>query len=304
MNREKDTVMYRLLVVALFALVSLSAQAALNTVATTTSMEMLLREIGGKEVRITTLAPPDRDAHSLQVRPSMMQALRQARLLVAIGAELEAGWLPAALGASANPTLLPGQDGYFEAAAQVPLLEVKGAAGADRSQGDVHPMGNPHVQMDPVRLADVALALAERLAKLDPAHAADFRAHAKEFQQAVQAKLPAWTATAAGAPGALMYHKDANYLLARFNVPVLGYLEPLPGLPPTASHLAGLLGNLRGKRGIVLHTPYQSHGGIAPLAANLGWHEIALPIDPPAGATRTSYFALIDRWLAAVAQAK
>lgn len=296
--------MYRLLTTTLLTLLSLSAHAALNVVATTTSMEMLLREVGGNEVRITTLAPPDRDAHSLQVRPSMMQALRQARLVVAVGAELEAGWLPAALGASANPALLPGKDGYFEAAAQVPLLEVKGAAGADRSQGDVHPMGNPHVAMDPVRLADVSLALAERLAKLDPTHAGDFRARAKDFQQAVQAKLPGWTATAAGAPGVLMYHKDANYLMARFNVPVLGYLEPLPGLPPTASHLASLLGGLRGKRGLILHTPYQSHGGIAPLAAKLGWSEATLPIDPASGATRAMYFTLIDRWLAAVAQAK
>lgn len=296
--------MIRFLLLTLLTLTSLSAHAALNVVATTTSMEMLLREVGGNEVRITTLAPPDRDAHSLQVRPSMMQALRQARLVVAVGAELEAGWLPAALGASANPALLPGKDGYFEAAAQVPLLDVKGAAGADRAHGDVHPMGNPHVPMDPVRLADVGRALGERLAKLDPAHAADFRARASDFQQAVQAKLPAWQARVAGAAGALVYHKDIDYLLARFNVPIVGYIEPLPGLPPTASHIAGLVGKLRGKRGVILHTVYQRHAGVDTLAAQLGWQRSALPIDPPAAATRAAYFTLIERWLTAIAESK
>lgn len=298
--------MLRFKILAAWVLAGLSglAGAALPVVATTTSAEMLLREIGAETVSITTLAPPDRDVHTLQVKPSMMRALRGARLVVAMGAELEAGWLPAALGAAANPALLPGSEGYFEIAAQVPLLDVQGAAGADRARGDVHPMGNPHVQMDPVRMAEAGAALAERLARLDPAHAADFRARAQAFRHSVEARLPQWQQRLAGAPGAVLYHRDADYLMARFRVPVLGYVEPLPGLPPTAAHLAGLVGRLKGRKGVILHTIFQSNGGIATLAGQLGWPARALPLDPPAGANGTAYLALIEQWVNALAAAQ
>lgn len=285
-------------------LFSAVAQAATPVVASTTSAEMLLREIGGNEVSITTLAAPDRDAHTLQVRPSMMRALRSAKLVVAMGAELEIGWLPLAINSSANPGILPGTDGYFEIAAQVPLLDVKGAAAADRAKGDVHPMGNPHVQMDPLRMADAGAALAERLARLDPAHAAEFRARAQSFKQSVSARLPQWQQQVAGAPGAVMYHKDGDYLMARLNLPVLAYVEPLPGMPPTASHLAGLVNRLKGSKGVILHTVFQSNGGIATLAGQLGWRDYALPLDPPAGANGAAYLSMIEQWIKALASAK
>ena len=265
---------------------------------------MLLREIGGDAVSITTLAAPDRDAHTLQVRPSMMRALRNAKLVVAMGAELEVGWLPLAIGSSANPGVLPGRDGYFEIAAQVPLLDVKGATAADRAKGDVHPMGNPHVQMDPVRMSDAGLALAERLSRLDPAHATEFRARAQAFKKAVTAQLPQWQQQIAGAPGAVMYHKDGDYLMARLNLPVLAYVEPLPGMPPTASHLAALVNRLKGSRGVILHTVFQSNGGIATLAGQLGWRVYALPLDPPSGANAAAYLAMIDQWVKALASAR
>lgn len=280
-----------------------AAQAALPVVATTTSAEMLLREIGGNAVSITTLAAPDRDAHTLQVKPSMMRALRGARLVVAMGAELEVGWLPLAISSSANPAVLPGSDGYFEIAAQVPLLDVQGAAGANRAKGDVHPMGNPHVQMDPVRMADAGVALAERLAKLDPADAATFRSRAQAFRQQVNVRLPQWQQQVTGAPGAVMYHKDGDYLMARLKLPVLAYVEPLPGLPPTAAHLAGLVNRLKGTKGVILHTVFQSNAGIATLAGQLGWQAYALPLDPPAGADGAAYFAQIDQWVKALASA-
>lgn len=293
------------IIVSLFLLTASSlASAAIPVVASTTSAEMLLREIGGTAVTITTLAAPDRDAHTLQVKPSMMRALRSAKLVVAMGAELEVGWLPLAINSSANPGVLPGTEGYFEVAAQVPLLGVKGAAGADRSKGDIHPMGNPHVQMDPLRMADAGIALAERLSRLDAAHAANFRAHAQHFKQSINARLPVWQQQLNAVPGAVIYHKDADYLMDRFKLPVLGYVEPLPGMPPTASHLAGLIGRLKGKKGVILHTLFQSNGGIETLAGQLGWKAYALPLDPPSGASGDSYLAMIDQWVRALASAK
>ncbi len=293
----KKTVIFSLLV-----LFSTQALASINIVATTSSMGMLSRTIGGDAVKVTELAPPDRDVHTLQVRPSMMQALRQAQLVVSIGAELEQGWLPPAIESSSNPQILPNSMGYFEAAAQAPLIDAQ--ANANRSQGDVHPLGNPHVQLDPVKMADIGLALAERLSKLDAANAAKYRQNAQQFKAAVEAKLPQWQKLSAGSTGVILYHKDANYLLTRFNVPLLAYVEPLAGIPPTASHILSLVQQFKGKKGVILHTVYQGNAGIAQLAQQLGWNHVSLPLEPVSNGNQQAYFAVIDQWLNAVANNK
>lgn len=271
---------------------------ALDIVATTSSMGMLARTVGGASVKVTELAPPDRDAHLLQAKPSMLRALRDADLVVAVGAELEIGWLPAAINGAANAAIVPGKPGYFEAAAQVPLLDAGQAA--DRAQGDVHPAGNPHVNLDPARMASIAAKLAERLAQLDAANAAGYRERAQGFAAAVEAKLPAWKQKTAGSSGAVLYHKDGAYLLALLDVPLLGTLEPVPGVAPTASHLAALASKLKSKKGVIVHTPWQPPAGAEKLASLTGWKVAALPIEPPAGSEASAYFVLIDRWVVAL----
>jgi len=290
--------MKRLLVLALFFLTAPTWAEPLNVVATTSSMGMLARTVGGAQVKVMELASPQRDAHMMQARPSMMRALRDANLVVAVGAELEVGWLPAALRGAANSAIMPGASGYFEAAAQVPLLEVGQLA--DRARGDVHPAGNPHVNLDPVRMATIARMLAERLAQLDAAHATDFRQRANDFVTAVAAKAPVWKQRAAGSSGVVTYHKDALYLMAFLGVTYVGTLEPVPGIPPTASHLQALAARLKGTRGTIIHTPYQPPAGAEKLASQTGWRVVELPIDPPAGSDAQGYYALIDRWVEAI----
>lgn len=274
------------------------AAAALEVVATTPSMGMLARVVGGEAVTVTVLAPPDRDPHYLQARPSMMAALRRADLLVAVGAELEVGWLPAALQGAANPGINPGTPGYFEAAAQVELIEV--GLPADRSLGDVHPMGNPHVNLDPARMAQVARALAGRLAALNPGAGPGFHDNAEQFAGEVVRRAPEWRRRADGAPGIVLFHKDINYLAEFLEVPVLGYLEPLPGIPPTARHLRGLVQNLENRRGVILHATYQPARAGRFLSGRLGWPVHAVALEPPLDAGAAEYFALIDRLVAAV----
>lgn len=285
-------------------LVALPAWAleALNVVATTSSMGMLARTVGGPQVKVTELAPPDRDAHMLQARPSMLRVLRDAQLVVAVGAELEIGWLPAAIGGAANAAILPGRPGYFEAAAQVPLRDAGQAA--DRAHGDVHPAGNPHVNLDPERMATIARALAERLAQLDTANAAGYRERAGRFAAALEARTAGWREKAAGSGGAVPYHKDGAYLLDFLGLPLLGTLEPVPGVSPTVRHLEALAGKLKGQGGapgVIVHTPYQPPAGAEKLASLTGWKVAVLPIEPPAGSDASGYFALIDRWVQALA---
>ncbi len=285
--------------VAVVLLAASSSDAAIRIVATTSSMAMLARTVGGDGVEVSVLAPPDRDAHVLLARPSMMLAVRRADLVMAVGADLEVGWLPAVLQGASNPKVLPGQSGYFEGAAQLVLLE-KGQA-ADRSAGDVHPAGNPHYYLDPERMAILARTLADRLAALDPGGAAGYRGRAAAFADAVAARLPVWRQRAAGAPGVLLYHRDATYLTTLLGVPVRGFIEPVPGLPPTASHLRDLVGRLSGSRGVIVYTTFQPDNGPEFLGRQLGWPRVQLPLEVPLDADGARYLELIDRWVNAMA---
>ena len=273
----------------------------LDVVATSSTGAMLVREIAGGHVRIILIGSPDRDLHYLQARPSMMRALRGADLLVAVGADLELGWLPIAIRQAANSKILPGRSGYFEFAAQVELVDVGGVA--DRSLGDVHPLGNPHVHMDPVRVQVIVEALAERMAELDTHHAEHYRDHAGAFVASIDEALPRWRRQVAGAPGAVLFHQDANYLFYRFDVPVFGFLEPVPGIPPTAAQIKSLTDQLTGGRGVVLHTTFQPDQAPNALGRALGWPVIELWLEPPLGARGEDYIAHIDSWIDALASA-
>lgn len=277
-----------------------AAQAALDVVATSPAMGMLVREVGTGLTDVTVLANGDRDLHTLQVKPSMMLALRKADLVVAVGAELEVGWLPPALSGAANPRVQPGSTGYFEATAQVALRDANQKA--DRAQGDVHISGNPHIQLDPERMAQVALKLAERLASLDQAHASAYKSNAARLAATLREKLAAWQQQTKNKGPVLLYHKDADYLMTVLSVPVAGYLELIPGVPPTPQHILTLASSLRGKTGVILHAPWQVNG-VERMATTLGWPVHVLPQEPAGKGTLTDYTALIERWVNAIAQA-
>ena len=293
--------MFRICLIPCVLLAALASgpAAALEVVATTESMGAVVRAVAPEGVGLTVLAAPDRDVHTLRAKPSMMRALRGADLVVANGAELEAGWLPPAISGAANPRIQPGQPGYVEAAAQVRLLDAGGPA--DRALGDVHPTGNPHVTMDPMRMATIGEALAERLATLDPAGASRYRANAQGFREAVEQRMPGWQERLGGAPGVVLYHRDAIYLLERFQVPLLATIEEIPGVPPGGQRLRTLVSDLQGRAGVIVYAPYQSPKAPRKLASDLGWRAVELGLEPPSGADGAGYLSHIGRWVDALA---
>lgn len=267
----------------------------LRVAATVPNMGMLVREIGADRVLVHVMAPPNRDAHFLEARPSMMRHLRRAELVVSVGADLEIGWLPAAIRGANNRRVQQGQLGYFAAADFVTLLEA--GQKADRAMGDVHPVGNPHVDFCPARMTNVADALAERLGALRPQYAEEFKDRANAFRERADSFMLAWRQRLSDTLGVLAYHSDYSYLLDSFEIPRHGTIEPLPGIPPTASHLRSLMHRLRDQEGIIWITNFQPSRPANRLAGELGWKVAQQPVQVGLEATVDDYFEMIDQWL-------
>ena len=221
-----------------------SAHAAVRILATTADWGALAGELGGDKVDVYTATNALQDVHRVDAKPSLVARARNADLVVANGAELETGWLPVLLQESGNRKVQPGTPGYFEATAQLKLIEVPSAV--DRAMGDIHPQGNPHVQLDPRNIAVVAKALAARLAGIDPANAGYYEGREADFQTRWQAAIKRWEAEAAplkDVPVVVM-HKDQSYLCRWLGLKQLAAIEPKPGVPPSAGYLAELVTTL------------------------------------------------------------
>lgn len=223
---------------------SLTAQAAVSIFACEPEWAALSRELGGDKVSVYQATTALQDPHRIEARPSLIARTRSADLLVCAGAELEVGWLPVLLQTSGNNKVQLGQPGYFSAADFVNKLEVPTVL--DRAQGDVHPYGNPHMHLDPRNIARVAQALSERLAKIDAANATYYQARYKDFDQRWRKAIADWQLRAAPLRGMKMvaYHKDEVYLINWLGMVEMMNIEPKPGIPPSAGHLAELLEKL------------------------------------------------------------
>jgi zinc/manganese transport system substrate-binding protein len=239
--------MFRHLMVAAATLalsVAAPAQAALRVLATSADWGALVHELGGDKVDVYNATTAFQDVHRVDAKPSLVARARNADLIVATGAELEIGWLPVLLQESGNARVQPGSAGYFEAARQLRLLEVPSKV--DRSMGDVHPDGNPHVQLDPRNIATVARALTARLSAVDAPNAGYYAARGADFQQRWQQATTRWEQQAAPLKGAgvVVIHKDQSYLLQWLGLREIAAMEPKPGVPPSSGYLAALVTRL------------------------------------------------------------
>ena len=223
---------------------SVPAHAALKVLATTPDWGALTQELGGDKVNVYVATTALQDVHRVEAKPSLVARARSADLVVATGAELEIGWLPVLIQESGNARIQPGAPGYFEAASALHLLEVP--ARVDRAMGDIHPQGNPHVQLDPHNIQAVAHALTARLAQLDPGQAAFYAARARDFDARWDAAMNTWEAKAAPLKGTqvVIMHSDQVYLCHWLGLIQVASIEPKPGVPPTAAYLGALVGKL------------------------------------------------------------
>lgn len=223
----------------------MSALIALAVFACTPEWGALVRELGGERAEVYVATTALQDPHRIEARPSLIARARSADLVVCAGAELEVGWLPQVLAQSGNARVQPGRSGYFEAASAAKLIEVPERL--DRAMGDVHAAGNPHLHLDPQNVARVAAALAARMGELAPANASYYAERERGFQRRWREAVARWEKDAAPLEGVplVVYHRDLSYLVAWLGLRVVGSLEPRPGIPPSAAHVAKLLDTLK-----------------------------------------------------------
>ena len=214
------------------------AYANLNVFACEPEWAALASEIGGDKVSVYAATTGAQDPHQIQARPSLIAKARAADISVCAGAELEIGWLPQIAQQTANPKIQAGAPGAFEASSFVNLLEVP--TRLDRAEGDIHAAGNPHIQTNPNNILTVAKPMADRFAQLDPANAQVYAARLADFTTRWQAALAKWQAQAAPLKGVpvVVEHQSWIYLETWLGLKRIAAMEPKPGVPPSAGHLA------------------------------------------------------------------
>lgn len=287
--------MRRILLVLLLGLVPLSASAGLRVFACEPEWAALATELGRDLVDAHSATTALQDPHYIQARPSLIAKVRRANLVICSGAQLEIGWLPALLQKANNRKVLPGNDGYLEASQYVERIAIGGPV--DRARGDIHPLGNPHVQTDPRNIAAVAGVLANRLAQLDPQNAARYRANHAEFEQRWQAAIERWEDLASPLRGTrgITHHNSWIYLFDWLGIEEVANLEAVPGVPPTVTHLSALTARFgSGGADFIIRSPYQDARASEWLAERTGIRPVLLPLTVGGTDEASDLFALYD----------
>lgn len=270
-------------VVALCAsLVPMAAKADLKVVATTPDLAAVAKAVGAGHAEVSALALPTQDPHFVDARPHLALDLARADLLIAVGLNLEIGWLPTLQIGARNPALQVGAKGYLDCSQFVALLEIP-TAKVERSMGDIHPGGNPHYMYDPRQAARVAAGIAQRMAELDPQHAADFQRGARQFQSELDSARKRWEQALASLRGAkaITYHKSLSYLADWLGIQIVEHVEPKPGIPPNPRHVAQLF-SLARQHGVklLLQEAWYPTNTSRMVADRVGAKLISLPSSP------------------------
>ena len=290
--------------IVLLCMLASSAWAEVRILTCEPEWRSLAEALGGEQVRAESATTAWQDPHHIEARPSLIAKARRADMVFCTGAELEIGWLPLLLRQSGNRRIQAGQPGYFMAAEQVERIEVP--TQLDRSHGDVHASGNPHVHLDPHRLLQIAQAFSARLMQIDPTQAAYYQRLLATFSQRWQAATQVWEQQAAALQHkrAIVHHKNWSYLLDWLGIQVVGDLEPKPGIPPTSAHLARLLRiGRREKPDFILVAAYQDDKGARWLAQKSGVPVLVLPFTVGGSEQASDLFALYAETIELLQQA-
>lgn len=283
------------LIAALAIACCVPAAAALRVVATTSDMAALAAVVGGDLVAIDMLVPPASDPEAFEPHPGDLDRVRRADVVIRVGLGYDF-WLDALLATVGNPRLMRGGDGYVDASAGIPLLEVRGQGGAEDG-GHAHGVANPHYWLDPANARIVTAGILEALERRAPDQRARLEANRKRFLAELDDRIARWTALLAPFAGAklIAYHNSWPYFARRFRLDVVDFIEPKPGVASSPSHLAHLIAAGRAARvRAIVHEPYEPDEASRLLADKLGVPMVRLATSVRSLPHTDDYLALIE----------
>ena len=259
-----------LIIVLLFSIISL---AEIKVVSTTTVIADIVKNVGGDKVSVDYICRGDQDPHFLEVLPSYMLKLRKADLVIKIGLDLEK-WLQQLIDGSRNENLK-----LVDLSINIPKKEVP-TTKVDASQGDVHPYGNPHYWLDPENVKLMADEIYNALADFSLQDADYFKKNLDKYKATIDSKLKEWSAKLSGLKqkNIITFHKSWMYFADRFGLNVVGNVEPKPGIPPTPSHDAELIQQIKkGNIKLLLMENYYSDSAPNHIAETTGIKVVKVP---------------------------
>ena len=246
------------LALATFFVVS-PASAQLRVVTSTTDLASIAAAVGGSHVRVRHVSEGYQDPHFAEAKPSFVLQLRDADVFAFVGLDLEIGWMPLLIQGARNRRVSPGGSGHLDVSQAIAVLD-RATGRVDRSQGDVHALGNPHYWLDPENGRRIAQLFARKFSELDGGNATAYAANAAAFERTLGAAERAWQAQRGIIKGkpVVAYHTSWKYLAEYTGMNIVGFMEPKPGVPPSPSHLAGLILQMKrtGARVIIMEPWY------------------------------------------------
>ncbi len=285
----------KLLLAALSLLIAGTAHAAIEVFACSPEWGALTGEIAGNRAAVFVATTALQDIHRIQARPSLIARARTAALVVCTGADLEVGWMSMVQSQSGNDRIQLGKPGFLEVANFVPRIDIAGSV--DRALGDVHPLGNPHIQFGPRQIQLAAEELTRRLVRIDPAGEGEYRARLADFTSRWSAATQRWLQLGAPLKGVtvIQHHKNFSYLFDFLGMRQVGSLEPKPGVEPTSAHLSELAEQQKIEPArLIVRASYQSPSASDWLAQRIKVPAIMLPATVGGSEGAKDLFSLYD----------
>jgi zinc/manganese transport system substrate-binding protein len=241
------------------AVVVRPAAAQLKVVTSTTDLYDIAKEVGGDKIVAKHVGEGYQDPHFIEAKPSYVLDLRNADVWAFVGLDLEIGWMPLLLDGARNPKVRLGGSGYVDVSSVVPVLD-QARGNVDRSQGDVHPLGNPHYWLDPENGRRIARLFRDKFSALDPKNASYYAQREQAWEQHLNATEKSWAPLLAKIKGkpVVAWHTSWRYFAEYNGMNIVGFMEPKPGVPPSPSHLYQLIQTIKqtGAKVIVMEPFY------------------------------------------------